>query len=101
MVIIGLLAAIAIPSFFKQQNKANDAGAKESARSAQTAMETYSTDKGRSYATATVPGLIAIEPTVRLSTEIRGTGGTGTPGNNNYRVTVTSAECPTIHADAP
>ena len=28
MVIIGLLAAIAIPSFFKQRNKANDASAK-------------------------------------------------------------------------
>ncbi len=41
MLIIGLLAAIAIPAFFNQRNKANDAGAKETVRSAQTAMETY------------------------------------------------------------
>jgi type II secretion system protein G len=92
MVIIGLLAAIAIPSFFKQHNKANDASAKESVRTAQTAMETYSTDHSGSYAGAAVTDLQAIEPTVRPSTEIRGTGGTGTTGNNNYRVTVTSAD---------
>ena len=32
MLIIGLLAAIAIPAFFNQRNKANDASAKESVR---------------------------------------------------------------------
>ena len=54
MLIIGLLAAIAIPAFFNQRNKANDASAKESVRTAQTALETFSTDNGGSYATATV-----------------------------------------------
>ena len=49
MLIIGLLAAIAIPSFFNQRDKANDAGAKEDAHTAQTAMETYATDNGGSY----------------------------------------------------
>ena len=49
MLIIGLLAAIAIPAFFNQRNKANDASAKESVRTAQTAMETYSTDNSGSY----------------------------------------------------
>ena len=49
MLIIGLLAAIAIPSFFNQRDKARDAGAKEAVRTAQTAMETYATDNGGSY----------------------------------------------------
>src|SRR5688572_27338075 len=49
MLIIGLLAAIAIPAFFNQRNKANDASAKESVRTAQTSLETLATDNGGSY----------------------------------------------------
>ena len=49
MLIIGLLAAIAIPAFFNQRNKAYDANAKEQARTAETAMETYATDNGGVY----------------------------------------------------
>ena len=44
ILIIGILAAIAIPSFLNQKGKANDAAAKELARTSQTAAETYSTD---------------------------------------------------------
>ena len=99
MLIIGLLAAIAIPAFFNQRNKANDASAKESVRTAQTAIETYSTDNNGSYSGATVGGLQAIEPTVRGTTGVTGTGGTGTPGSNNYRVTVTSTDGRTFSID--
>ncbi len=35
MLIIGILAAIAIPAFFNQRDKAKDAGAKEMAHTAQ------------------------------------------------------------------
>ena len=44
ILIIGILAAIAIPSFLSQKSKANDASAKELARTAQTTMETSATD---------------------------------------------------------
>jgi type IV pilus assembly protein PilA len=64
MLILGILAAIALPAFFNQKDKAGDAKAKEYAHSAQVAMETYSTDNNGSYAGATVSKLIAIEPTV-------------------------------------
>jgi len=66
MLIIGLLAAIAIPAFFNQRNKASDASAKESVRTAQTAMETYSTDNGGVYnnPAPTVANLQTIESTV-------------------------------------
>ena len=47
MLILGILAAIAIPAFFNQREKANDAQAKAMARTAETAMETYSTEHGR------------------------------------------------------
>lgn len=64
MLIIGLLAAIAIPAFFNQRDKAKDSDAKESVRTAQTAIETYSTDNGGSYAGADSAALIKIEPTL-------------------------------------
>jgi type IV pilus assembly protein PilA len=49
ILIIGILAAIAIPSFLNQKTKANDASAKELARTAQTVMETAATDNNGSY----------------------------------------------------
>lgn len=64
MLILGILAAIAIPSFFNQRDKARDADAKSAARTAQTAMETYSTDNNGSYTGATAAALKAIEPTL-------------------------------------
>ena len=64
MLIIGLLAAIAIPAFFNQRNKANDASAKEAVRTAQTAMETYSTDNGGSYSSVDGTKLRLIESAV-------------------------------------
>jgi type IV pilus assembly protein PilA len=68
MLIIAILAALAIPSFFNQRNKAFDADAKAATRSAQTAIETYSTDNNGSYANATPAALVAIEPTLSNAT---------------------------------
>jgi type IV pilus assembly protein PilA len=91
MLIIGLLAAIAIPAFFNQRDKARDASAKESVRTAQTSMETYSTDNNGSYVGADLADLQAIEPTVSGTTTITGFDGTGAPTGTAYRVRVTSS----------
>ena len=64
MLILGILAAIALPSFFNQKDKANDAKAKETAHSAQVAMETCATDNSNSYATCDTEALQAIEKTL-------------------------------------
>jgi type IV pilus assembly protein PilA len=64
MLILGILAAIALPAFFNQKEKAGDAKAKEYAHSAQVAIETYSTDHNGSYALATKAELEKIEPTL-------------------------------------
>jgi prepilin-type N-terminal cleavage/methylation domain-containing protein len=61
-ILIALLAAIAIPSLFAQRDKARDADAKETARVAALAMETWRTDRGGDYDGATAPGLASIEP---------------------------------------
>jgi type IV pilus assembly protein PilA len=52
ILIIGILAAIAIPSFLNQKGKANDAQAKTIARTAETAEETIYTD-GQVYVSQT------------------------------------------------
>ena len=97
MLIIGLLAAIAIPAFFNQRDKANDASAKESARTAQTAIETYSTDNSGSYVGADGAALRAIEGVLPADCggtpagpclKVTGFDGTGVPAATAYRVTV-------------
>jgi type IV pilus assembly protein PilA len=44
ILIIGILAAIALPAFLSQRSRAQDTEAKSAVREAQTAMETYYTD---------------------------------------------------------
>jgi type IV pilus assembly protein PilA len=99
MLILGILAAIAIPSFFNQRDKARDADAKTLARTAQTAMETYATDNGGSYAGATVAGLATIEETLNeLDRDGDGTLEAGefevTSTANDYTVTAFSDNTP-------
>ncbi len=65
MLILGILAAIALPAFFNQKDKAGDAKAKETAHSAQVAMETCATDNNGSYAPCDDLAVLAgIEPTL-------------------------------------
>jgi len=61
MLIIGILAAIAIPAFFNQRTKATDSGAKSMAHTAQLAMESLGIDQDGSYAGASRAKLKAIE----------------------------------------
>lgn len=69
MLILGILAAIALPAFFNQKEKAGDARAKENAHTAQVAIETYSTEHNGSYEGATVENLQEIEPEVKARGE--------------------------------
>ena len=64
MLILGLLAAIAVPAFFGQRNKAHDADAKVAVRTAETALVTWATDHGGDFTGATAADLQAIEPTL-------------------------------------
>jgi type IV pilus assembly protein PilA len=81
MLILGILAAIALPAFFNQKEKAGDAKAKENAHTAQVALETYSTENNGSYVGATVAKLQKIEPTVSAeSTTPEGEGATASEG---------------------
>ncbi|HEX3520447.1 MAG TPA: type II secretion system protein [Solirubrobacteraceae bacterium] len=95
ILIIGILAAIAIPSFLSQKSKATDAQAKELARTAQTTAETIATDNNGSYTkVGTAKELHAYEPSI-----VEGTGtptkeawitGAASAASTEYSVTATS-----------
>jgi type IV pilus assembly protein PilA len=63
IIIIGILAAIAIPIFLQQRNKGYDAAAKSDLKGMQIAEESYLTDYN-SYATSVAP-LISAEGFVK------------------------------------
>src|SRR3712207_2482486 len=84
ILIIGILAAIALPAFLNQRAKAQDTEAKTAARTAQTAFETYYTDN-QNYNTDE-DGLREIEPA--LNAGVAGTGLTVVGGDQEYTVTV-------------
>ena len=96
ILIIGILAAIAIPSFLNQKSKASDAAAKELAHSAQVAAETIATDNGGSYAALTPTALNQYEATIQLNSGnnnafVANPGGTSVSGGGTgYTVTATS-----------
>jgi type IV pilus assembly protein PilA len=91
ILIIGILAAIAIPSFINQKSKGNDAAAKSQARAAQTAAETLATDNSGSYATLTAVGnLTAVEPT--LSDTTGATLSVPTAGTSNTFTVVSTSK---------
>jgi type IV pilus assembly protein PilA len=67
ILIIGILAAIAIPSFLNQKNKANDAQAKELARTAQTTVESIATDNNGTYVGVTEVKINEYEKSIPLT----------------------------------
>jgi type IV pilus assembly protein PilA len=89
ILIIGILAAIAIPSFLNQKTKATDASAKELARTAETAAETLATDNNGSYATVSLATLNATEPTIQTAA-----------GNNNAYLSTASGTANTFTVTA-
>jgi type IV pilus assembly protein PilA len=67
ILIIGILAAIAIPSFLNQKSKASDAAAKELAHSMQVATETYATDNAGDYSGLSLTLLNQYEGTIQTT----------------------------------
>jgi type IV pilus assembly protein PilA len=68
ILIVGILAAIAIPAFLSQTSKANDAAAKTQAGTLATTIKTYAIENSGNYEGATLAKLQAIEPTLKDKT---------------------------------
>jgi type IV pilus assembly protein PilA len=86
ILIIGILAAIAIPAFLGQRARAQDTAGKSAVREAQTAMETYYTDN-QNY-NATKANLQDIEESLKAKP---GDSLVVVPGDKSYKLTVTSS----------
>ena len=87
ILIIGILAAIALPAFLGQRQKAQDTEAKTAVRTAATAMKTFYTDN-QTYVGATTTELQKIEPSLA-----QGQGSTLTitsPSATGYTIDVDS-----------
>ena len=82
LLIIGILAAIAVPSFISQTARASDAAAKTQIGTLETTMRTFAMDNSGSYKGATLAKLQAIEPTLKdettaIAKEVTGATSTG------------------------
>jgi type IV pilus assembly protein PilA len=91
ILIIGILAAIAIPAFLNQRNKAYDANAKNNVRTAATAELVYASDHLGTYASETLSAgdtgpLAIIEPTLKNAPFVTATAN----GTTGYTVIATS-----------
>ncbi len=93
VLIIGILAAIAIPSFLSQKSKAVDASAKEVARTGAQAADTYATDHAGNYGGISLKALHEYEPALQI-TEGAGnaylSSAESKESGNGYAVTATS-----------
>jgi type IV pilus assembly protein PilA len=93
ILIIGILAAIALPAFLNQRAKAQDTEAKSAARTAQTAMETYYTDE-QTYVGGTdgaAGTLVKIEPALNSGVAAAGLKVTNQTVDS-YQIEVTQAK---------
>ena len=91
ILIIGILAAIALPSFLGQQKKGQDASAKSNARNAVTQVESCVSDAGATYAGCTAPantGIAWAAGAAPASGEVKVTAPSGA---NLYKVDAKSA----------
>jgi type IV pilus assembly protein PilA len=93
ILIIGILAAIAIPSFLSQKGKAKDAAAKEVVRAGRIAANTYATDHAGSYTGLSPTVLHEYEVTIQTSSG-KGTAylstAEATESGEGFKVTATS-----------
>jgi type IV pilus assembly protein PilA len=72
ILIIGLLAAIALPAFLNQRTKAQDTDAKSAVRNARTTLETFHTDR-QTYDTDAAT-LIEMEPALANAPNLQVSG---------------------------
>lgn len=82
VLIIGILAAIALPTFLGQRTKAQDSSAKADVRNAVSQMESCYTNNPATCPDSESPLATGVTPA--------GAGGAGSPTQNAYRVTKTS-----------
>jgi type IV pilus assembly protein PilA len=86
ILIIGILAAIALPAFLNQRGKAQDTEAKTQVRTMQTAEETFYTDE-QDYTNGNLAAKKGIEPSLNSG---KATPAVSATAKDSYTITSTS-----------
>ncbi len=103
VLIIGILAAIAIPSFLNSKGKAVDAQAKELVRTAYTTAEAIGAEHNGSYEGVTAANLNEEEPSIRITESPKDaylSHATGTSNSFTVTATATNGDEFTISKDS-
>lgn len=101
--IVGILAAIAIPSFLSEKGKATAGQAKALVRTAQTTAETIATDNSGKYDKTTPAELHKLNPTIPIAvstSEAYVSAATGGPNDYSVTATATNGDKLTISRNA-
>jgi type IV pilus assembly protein PilA len=97
IIIIGILAAIAIPTFLKQREKGWVAAMKSDVKNAATAEESYATDNNGTYLTEAIAGGVSgaglnaegFNPTTDVKVVATATTPTGGAANTSFKLCAT------------
>src|SRR4051795_2355539 len=102
ILIIGILAAIAVPTLLTQRQKGVDVAAKTNVATAARALVIYGQDHD-TFACGTSAQCVAelrlLEPAVPGGLDVSGSGGTGAATAHGYRVTTAGGERRTFWQD--
>jgi type II secretion system protein G len=96
IIIIGILAAIAIPMFLGQRDKAKESAVKEGVHSIQVGVQSYAVDNGDTYpatggvSSGTMASYVDIWPDNPWTNAAMAQAGTHTMGDYNYSATSTT-----------
>ena len=99
VIIIGVLAAIAIPTFLNQRAKAQDSSAVSDARNGATAAQTYAVDKGGSY-TGMTADILKTSYDWKISPGTSGHAATPSVDGKSFTIKVTSKSGKTATYDS-
>ncbi len=99
VIIIGILAAIAIPIYIGVQNNAKDAGVKSDLANAKTAVVAYWTDKGSSAAAPTLDATDLGSYGFTQGSDTKTLAFKGTPTSTSFCIDATSSTTSTFFID--
>jgi type IV pilus assembly protein PilA len=95
IIIIGILLAIAVPSYLGFRDRANESAAQANVRAAVPSVEAYYSREG-TYANMDLADLQAIDPSVKVDVD-----SSPAPGASTYCIFNTSPSTPVYHKSNP
>jgi type IV pilus assembly protein PilA len=95
IIIIGILLAVAVPSYLGFRDRANTSAAKANVRAAVPSVEAYYADRG-TYSGMSIGALQAIDPSVKVAVDA-----SPAPADSTYCIENSSPTSPVYHKSNP